>query len=459
MTIAIYLYLIVMFAVAFWARSRIKDHEDYIVAGRRLPLGLSSFTLLATWFGAGTLLTATDEIYAEGLAPALLEPYGAGCALLIAGLFFAKPLWEMKLCTVTDFYKRKYGPKVEFICVLSSVLGFAGWIAVQLVALAGVVQVFYGVPIGWGVVGIAMVAMIYTLLGGMWSVTITDCIQLLIIILGLVVLGVTAYAHLGDGSIAAGIAKVLGALEPEALVLVPAGSLPKVLSCLNVFLIASLGNIPSQDLGQRIFAARSASTARSACLIAGFLYIAAGTIPVGLGLAAKAFYPDFAHSVIPSLAGIFLSPAMTIVFVLAIFSAVLSTIDSAILAPATTLAHNGLRHLVPEKVSTLRLCHISVIAITAASVLVALSGERAYLLLEQCYAIGLAAFFAPLVIGLLVKEPSRTGGVLSMAVGLAIWPLEFVVEADIPFALIAALAGLAAYYLYTAFERRASAAA
>ena len=60
--VTIGVYLIVIFALAIRARRRVKNEEDYIVAGRRLPLSLA--TLLATWFGAGTLLTATDEIRA-----------------------------------------------------------------------------------------------------------------------------------------------------------------------------------------------------------------------------------------------------------------------------------------------------------------------------------------------------------------------------------------------------------
>jgi len=68
---------------------------------------LSTMTLLATWFGAGTLLTASDEIYREGLSVTALEPYGAGFCLILAGIFFAKPLWEMKLLTFSDLFRKK----------------------------------------------------------------------------------------------------------------------------------------------------------------------------------------------------------------------------------------------------------------------------------------------------------------------------------------------------------------
>ncbi len=445
MTAAICIYLLGLFCVGLWARGRIESAEDYIVAGRRLPLSLNTFTLLATWFGAGTLLTATDEIAAEGIGPALLEPYGAGVCLLIAGVFFAKPLWKMKLCTITDFYKVKFGPKIEFVCVFPSVLSFVGWIAVQLVALAAVLEILFGIPASLGIGLIALVATGYTLLGGMWSVTITDFLQMILILIGVCLLGVSVYSELGAAS-------VFSKLTPTDLRLVDTSSLTAVFTGLNLFLVASLGNIPSQDLGQRLFAANSAETARKSCFIAGFLYIAFGSVPVLLGLAAKVYFPEMTEAVIPALALKFLTPAAKTVFLLAVLSAVLSTIDSAILAPATTLSKNFLRYHIRESVSTLTLCRWSTVGIAGLSTILAYSGTGAYEMLEQAYGISLAAFFAPLVIGLIHEEPDPTGGMIAMVSGLVIWSLELIVGGDIPFSLLGAAAGFVGYYGWIKFS-------
>ena len=446
MAAAVGIYLVGLFGVGVWARGRIDDHEDYIVAGRRLPLALNTFTLLATWFGAGTLLTATDEIAANGLGPALLEPYGSGICLLIAGFFFAKPLWEMKLCTITDFFKRKYGPRIELLCVITSILSFTGWIAVQLVALAAVLDVLFGVPVKIGIGAIAAVATGYTLLGGMWSVTVTDFLQMFFIIIGVTMLGWNVLGALGGEA-------ALAPLPAADFRLIDASSAKTVLMSVNLFLVAALGNIPSQDLGQRLFAANSAQTAKRSCYIAGVLYVIFGSIPVFLGLAAKAHYPELMEAVIPTLAKKFLTPAATTVFLLAVLSAVLSTIDSAILAPATTLANNFLRYKVSDDVSTLTLCQWATLAIAIASTALAYSGAGAYEMLEQAYGISLAAFFAPLVIGILHEKPDRFGGLLAMSVGFGFWSLEIIVGGDAPFSLMGAVAGFAVYYGRVAFEK------
>ena len=130
------LYVVVSYALAWRFSRKIESREDYLVAGRRLPLPLASATLLATWFGAGTLLTAADEVRDVGLRAIALEPLGAALCLLIAGIWVARPLWEMKLETLGDFFRERFGGTVELWASLAMVPGYFGWIAVQLVALA-----------------------------------------------------------------------------------------------------------------------------------------------------------------------------------------------------------------------------------------------------------------------------------------------------------------------------------
>ena len=102
--IVVVLYLIIMYAVSIFASSKIHNVEDYAVAGRRLPLSLAWMTLLATWFGAGTILAVPDEIRREGLSAAALDPLGAGFCLLLTGLLLAGPMWREKLLTIPTFF-------------------------------------------------------------------------------------------------------------------------------------------------------------------------------------------------------------------------------------------------------------------------------------------------------------------------------------------------------------------
>lgn len=420
--IALGVFLIVMFAIGFWAQRRISNAEDYLVAGRKLPFSLACATLFATWFGAGTLLTATDEVRAEGLRAAALEPIGPGLCLVVAGLFFARRLWDMKLLTLPDFYRRRFGTRAEVIASLIMIPGYFGWIAAQFVALAGVLQLFWGVPLAHGIWLVAFVGTGYTLLGGMWSVTLTDAVQLAILLLGLLVVGFGILLELGgvDGA-AAGWLRFVAETPPEKLVLIPNEDAAELLSWLSVLAIGILGNLPGQDLSQRIFAARSANVAIAACLVAGVFYVVLGFVPVLSGLAADLLAIDSGENgTLPLLAATVLSPGFGILFVLALTSAVMSTIDSAILAPASVLSNN-LMTRVWERRSPLALSRAAVVFIAGISLAMSYLGQDAYELLETAYAVGMVGLFVPLALGLLSRRGGERAAIASMVTGIAIW--------------------------------------
>jgi Na+/proline symporter len=425
--VAMGLLVLLMFVIGFWARGRIYNAEDYLLAGRRLPLSLATATIFATWFGAGTLLTATDEVRAEGLRAAALEPIGAGLCLVVAGLFFARRLWAMHLITLADFYRRRFGTRAEIIASSIMVPGYFGWIAAQFVALAGVLELFWQIPLVHGIWLVAAVGAGYTLLGGMWSVTLTDAVQLALLLLGLAVLAFTVLSELaGGGAMAAGFLRLTQEVPAERLTLIPTDDVAALVGWLSIVAIGVLGNIPGQDLSQRIFASRSAAIARTACLIAGAAYIVFGMVPVFTGLAADLLAIEAGDTgTLPALAATLMSPALGIVFVLALTSAVLSTIDSAILAPSSVLANNLLAKLWPGQ-PLLRLGRLATLGVALASLVFAYVGAGAYELLETAYAIGMVGLFVPLAIGLHSRRGGEAAALAAMGTGTFVWGAHLV---------------------------------
>ncbi len=418
-------YLVVLYALAAFAQRRIHDAEDFLVAGRRLPLSLAWMTLLGTWFGAGTILAAADEVREVGLRAAGLEPIGAGCCLLLAGMFVAAPMWRERLLTVPDLFRRRFGPAAETLAAWIMVPSFFGWIAAQFVAMAGLLTLFFGVDPWWGLLLVAAIGTGYTLMGGMWSVTLTDAAQIVLVLLGLVVLGFTVIADLGDGQVIAGAARLFAETPPAKRAWIPTEDAAAFWSWVNLLAIAALGNLTGQDLMQRIFASKSERVARQACCIAGVVYIVFGTIPVLLGLAANVLLPDDVQGrILPTLAGWFLSPALAVIFLVALVSAVLSTIDSAILAPASVLSQNVFSRW--TRMKPLQLNRLAVLLVAAFSLAMAYWGESAYALLEDAYAVTLTGLFVPMMFGLFTRPRSRLPALASMTVGAGLWMLHFV---------------------------------
>jgi solute:Na+ symporter, SSS family len=418
-------YMLVMYGLALFAQRQIHNTEDYLVAGRRLPLSLAWMTLLATWFGAGTILAAADEVRDVGLQAAGLEPIGAGCCLLFAGMFIAAPMWREKLLTVPDLFRRRFGPAAEMLASVIMVPSFFGWVAAQFVALAGLLSLFFDIDPWIGMLLVAVLGTGYTLMGGMWSVTLTDAVQISLVLIGLVVLGVTVLIELGDGQLIAGAGRLIAETPADKRALIPLESAAAFWGWLNLFAIAALGNMTGQDLMQRIFAAKSERVATRACYIAGIVYIVFGAIPVLLGLSANLLLPaDTKVRILPALAGVFLSPAVAVVFIVALVSAVLSTIDSAILAPASVLSQNVMSRW--SRMPLLKLNRLAVLLVAACSLAMAYAGENAYTLLEDAYAITLTGLFVPMMFGLFTQPRSSLPALASMSVGIGLWLIHFV---------------------------------
>ncbi len=462
---SIVIYVVVIYGLSIVARRQIRNAEDYVVAGRRLPLSLAWATLLATWFGAGTMLAAADEVARGGLHRAALDPFGAGVCLLLAGAFFAQPLWRMKLLTICDFFGRRFGRAAEFTSACILVPSYFGWVAAQLVAVAAMLHLFFQIPMSVGIFLAALVGTGYTLLGGMWSVTLTDALQMGLVAGGLIILCFQGLMQVGHGDFMVGWARLATALPPEDLMPIDVQTLAGFYAWLTAFLIGALGNIPGQDLMQRVFAARSEKVAKYSCYVAGVMYLVLGMAPILLGLVAKSLFPeDFKRAVLPALAHLFLSPLPLIIFIVALLSAVLSTIDSAILSPAVVLAQNIVLRVFP-RLPALPVNYAAVLLVSAASVAIAFSGETAYQLLEDAYAITLVGLFVPLTIGLYSKWGGPASALAAMFVGGGLWFLHYLRGWDsflepmlpqwlhVPFQVPVTLCGLAGYWLFAMVDQ------
>ncbi|MGF1510433.1 MAG: sodium:solute symporter family protein [Myxococcota bacterium] len=414
-------YVVALFGISAWSSRQIHSMEDFAVAGRRLSLPWATATLLATWFGAGTLLTAADEIKLRGLEAATLDPIGAGLCLLLAGAFFAGPLWREKLTTLPELYGRRFGPRAEWLGGLLMVPTYFGWVAAQFIALGQLLHLVFGLDLTLCIVLVALVGTGYTFVGGMWAVTLTDGLQVLLMILGL---GLMTWV-VGDAWLDHGHPLPAGHWR-----LVPRESVADFVRWTGVLFAGSLGNLPSQDLMQRVFSARSARVAVRACLWAGAAYLVLGGMPVFLGLAAAGL-PTTEKSVLPMLAQLFLHPALAAVFVLTILSAVLSTIDSALLAPATVLAQNVLVRIPGvDRIPELPRNRAAVLLVAGVSLALTFSGESAYGLLESAYELTMVCLLAPLVWSVYGPAVPSGRAVLGMSVPFLAWTLHVALSAD-----------------------------
>lgn len=252
----------------------------------------------------------------------------------------------------------------------------------------------------------------------------------------LVLAGLTAAAladpNLGDGDPLRGLgvlfAKV-AASHPDHLRLVPAGSsLAVLLGWLAAWATGLFGNIPAQDLQQRVFAARSPTAAMVACILAGIGYLLVALLPVTLGLATLVTHPEGGLDPVGFLASRHLSAGMLVLFVVAVASIVISTATSAVLAPASILGHNLLARVPSLAGRPLFRERLSVVLVSLGGIGMACWDAPLMKLLDVSLSIQLVALFVPLVMGIYGRPRGQSAAVLSMVLGFTAWLVMFAVE-------------------------------
>ena len=138
--VGVAIYVAAQFALGMWVSRKIATEDDYFVAGRRLGMGLSTFSIFATWFGAETCVGAAGAIYADGLSRTSVEPFAYGVCLLIMGVVFAAPFWRAKVTTIADLFRNRFSPSVERFAALLLIPTSVLWAAAQIHAFGEVLS-------------------------------------------------------------------------------------------------------------------------------------------------------------------------------------------------------------------------------------------------------------------------------------------------------------------------------
>ncbi len=439
--------MVAQLGIGFAVSRRVKTEDDYLVAGRSLGPVLLTFTVFATWFGAESMVGAAGAVHARGLSGGSADPFGYGICILIMGFAFAIPMWRLRLTTLADFFRLRFGVATErlvvFLLLPSSVL----WAAAQIRAFGQVLASASGTAVDVAIGIAALVVILYTIVGGLLADAWTDLVQGSVLVVGLVVL---AAKVLGDGGLAA-----LSSLPPGALNPLDGDGL-SALAVAEEWAIPVIGGLVTTELIARIIAARSGQVARNGTVLAGFLYLAVGVIPVVLGLVGSVLIPDLdqAEQVLPALAEIYLPELLYVVFVGALVSAILSTVDSALLVAAGLVSHNVILSLRPglsERAKVI-IARVGVAAFGILAFFIAGRAETVYDLVEEASAFGSAGFVVVVSLGLFSVFGRQWTALATLIMGEISWiAAAYVIPVPYPF-LTSCAAALATYAVGAALE-------
>ncbi len=328
MDIAVVLvYLAAMIGFGIWGMRRARSQEDYLVAGRRLGPIMYTGTLAAVVLGGASTVGGVGLGYEFGLSGMWLV-FCIGLGIIALSLLFAPKIQRLEIYTVSQMLELRYGRGSRQVSgLIMSAYGLM-IATTSTVAYGSIFHALLGIDRIPAILLGGSVVVIYSMLGGMWSITLTDFVQFVIQTIGifLILLPIVVVQ-------AGGFSEIGATLGPDAFDPVAIGGS----TILTYFLIYTLGLLIGQDIWQRVFTARSPGVARWAGLSTGvycLLYAVAGAL---IGTAAQVLVPGIEvsddvftavvdHSMMPLLGGFVLAAAL---------AAVMSTASGALIAGST----------------------------------------------------------------------------------------------------------------------------
>ncbi len=432
----VFLYLLVTIGIGLWAARRVKNTADYAIAGRHLPLIMIVTTTFATWFGSETVLGIGAKFVQGNLGTVVEDPFGASFCLIFVGLFFAAKLYKLTLLTISDYYRQRFGKAVEILCSVIIMLSYLGWVAAQVTALGLVFNILSagGITFEWGmVIGVASI-LIYTLFGGMWSVALTDFIQMIVLVVGLSIIAVIA------GNMAGGAGKVIAyAQSKDMFRFLPEPSFKDVLFFFAASITMMLGSIPQQDVFQRVMSAKDVRAATHGPVIGGICYLLFAFVPMFLVVAALIIMPEQTaellkgdtQKILPTLVLERMPFVAQVIFFGALLSAIKSTASATLLAPSVTFVENVYKHFRPHMsdAQTLRAMRVTTLVFSMLVLIYAMAtrGTKIYDMVSGAYQVTLVGAFVPLTFGLYWRRATTQGAIASIVLGLGVWLLVYLV--------------------------------
>ncbi|MEC0706917.1 sodium:solute symporter family protein [Bacillus haynesii] len=417
---------------AFYAAKKSNSFSDMIVAKRSMPFFVGMVTMAATWVGGGYINGTAESAYSDGLIWAQ-APWGYALSLIIGGVFFARKMRRHRFMTIIDPLEQRFGKRMAGVLYIPALLGELFWSAAILTALGTTFGMILNIDFQTSIILSAMIAIAYTVAGGMWAVAFTDVFQMIIILLGLFLVVPFVLSNVGSlNSVWANYRHDFG----SSANLFPPLDGWKNPEWGNLFwnwwdnaLLLIFGGIAWQVYFQRVLSAKSENAAMWQSIIAGVICIIAAIPCVIIGAAGNsadwslfgASAPDNPAMILPQTLA-YLTPGIIAGLGLgAIAAAVMSSMDSSILSASSMAAWNIYRPLIKPKATQKQLQKVvkrSIVLFGAGAAVIALNVKSVYTLWYLASDLVYCILFPQLTMALFYKRANLFGSIAGFAVAV-----------------------------------------
>jgi Na+/proline symporter len=410
-----------------------RSSKRYMVAGKSLPLFFVGTMLAAQSIDGNSSLGNVSLVYQFGFWAGAVIPIGLTVCLVLTGIFYAKKLNKMSMLTLPDFYYRRFGAGPEGISAILMMISFIVLVAGNFAASGFILSAVLHIDFFWAMLIAALVVLVYTFAGGLFSSAYTDIFQIYLAIGAFW----AAFIFFAGGFSGVDFGTILGNvpssyLDLSGLTDMGNGALVNWAGILAL----GLGDIVALDFMERVFAAKDGKTARKGAFMGGGL-TALTIIPTSMiGIVALYFLPNLADpfTAYPDIAINHVPFAIGVALLMGVLGASMSTANGGLLAISSVMSRNIIQRDILRKWfkkpgmedrKLLRTTRIFTIPMMAAAFILGYLLPQPGVYLILAFDIVFAGAWAPLTLGLFWKKSNRYAAITSLILGSGLRLLLF----------------------------------
>ncbi|GAB2996955.1 sodium:solute symporter family protein [uncultured Cyclobacterium sp.] len=459
-------YMILMLGVGFYFMRKNTGQDDYYVGGRNIGSWHIGLSVVATDVGGGFSVGLGGLGFMMGLSGSWMLFTGLLGAWMAAVLLIPKvrsnPAFE-NFYTLPQIFQYLFDKKVGIAAAIISFVGYLGFTSSQLLAGAKLASgTFPTLDLNMALLIMGIIAVVYTVLGGLKAVIYTDTVQWIVLMAGFIFIGLPiSYFHVG------GWDAIRSTLPDEYFSLTNLSWQDFANWGITILPIWFVG----MTLYQRIFASEDEKSAKKAWFIAGlFEWPIMAFMGVSLGLLAKVAFEQglIVESLetldpemgLPILLSTVLPPGIMGLMMSAYFSAVLSTADSCLMAASGNLTTDIFGKILKTKEDkfVMRISQLFTLLIGVVALVIALQMTNVLELMLYSYAFMVSGLFVPIIAGLFWNMRSPKAALTSMIIGGGTTAVLSLLKLTLPFGLdpnfFGVFASLAVFLLVFRFDKR-----
>ncbi|HET6641339.1 MAG TPA: sodium:solute symporter family protein [Nitrososphaeraceae archaeon] len=402
-----------------------KSSKRFMVAGKSLPLFFVGTMLAAQSIDGNSSLGNVSLVYQFGFWSGAAIPIGLAGCLILTAIFYAKKLNKMSMLTLPDFYFRRYGNASEGISGILMMISFVVLVAGNFAATGYILSVVLHIDFFWAMLIGAIIVLIYTYAGGLFSSAYTDIFQIYLAIVAFW----AAFLFFAGGFAGVSFDTILGSAPPEYLDLSGLTDIGNgaLVNWAGIMALA-IGDIVALDFMERVFSARDGKTARRGAFMGAGLTILT-IIPTSMmGIVALYFLPDLVdpYTAYPDLAINHVPFVIGLALLMGVLGASMSTANGGLLAISSVMSRNIVQRNVLKRVlkrpglddrKLLMVTRIFTIPMMIAAFVLAYQIPQPGVYLILAFDIVFAGAWAPLTFGLFWKKANMPAALSSLIVG------------------------------------------